>query len=193
MTIGRAWTTVFGMRLTRIVRAAASRPKTTVALWLLFVVACTMAGGIAGTKTLSDSDSDVGESAVADQRLKDAGLREHAAERVLVRSSRAATTHRTADVLTQRLKRLPEVATASSGGTKRSDELVVVTLRGDPEDAADHVAPIERTVRAVAAEHPARRCSRPATARARTRSTTSSTPTCRRPSASPCRSRSSCC
>jgi uncharacterized membrane protein YdfJ with MMPL/SSD domain len=142
------------MRLTRIVRAAASRPKTTIALWLLFVVACTVAGGIAGTKTLKGDDSSVGESAVADKRLKDAGLRERAAERVLVRSSSAATTDRAADVLTQRLKKLPEVASALSGGARGTDELVVVSLRGDPEDAADHVAPIERTVANLRAETP---------------------------------------
>ena len=70
MTIGRAWTTVSGMKLTRIVRAAARRPKTTIALWLLFVVGCVMAGGIAGTKTLEDTDAGVGESALADQQIE---------------------------------------------------------------------------------------------------------------------------
>jgi uncharacterized membrane protein YdfJ with MMPL/SSD domain len=37
--------------------AAARRPKRTIALWLMLIVACTVAGSLAGTKTLSDTAS----------------------------------------------------------------------------------------------------------------------------------------
>ena len=62
-----AWT------LTRIVRAAARRPKSTIALWLLLVVGFTVGGGMVGTRT-STPPNGTGESARADQRLTASGL-----------------------------------------------------------------------------------------------------------------------
>ena len=181
------------MILTRIVRAAASRPKTTIVLWLLFVVACVTAGGIAGTRTLDDADSNVGESAVADKRLKDAGLKERAAERILVRSADAARTAETARDLRQKLRALPEVATAEAGGSAGSTALVVVTLGATPRTRPTTSRRSSARSPTCGPRTPAPRCSRPATARARTRSTTCSRPTSRRPSAPRSRSRSSCC
>ena len=112
MTVGPRLRDGAGMELKRIVRAASRRPKTTIALWLLFVVGCVVAGGIAGTKTLDESEAGVGESSVADQRIAAAGMQERAVERILVRSGDPARTRAAAGALTERLRALPEVATA---------------------------------------------------------------------------------
>ena len=54
-------------RLSRLTRACAARcarrPRTVIALWLAFVLACTAAGSLAGTRMLSDSAANVGPSA----------------------------------------------------------------------------------------------------------------------------------
>ena len=144
------------MELKRIVRAASRRPKTTIALWLLFVVGCVVAGGIAGTRTLDAVRRRRRRvRRVADKRIDaagHAGARRRAHPRPLRRSpSHAAPRPR---ALTERLRALPEVATAEgpaddaglSDAPAGARGLVVVTLRGDPEDAADHVAPVERAV-----------------------------------------------
>jgi uncharacterized membrane protein YdfJ with MMPL/SSD domain len=149
------------MGLTRLAGAATRRPKTTIALWLGLVVACSMAGAIAGTKTIGFSEGGTGESARADGLVKAAGLQDPAAERVLITSRDAAATGAAADAVTERLRSLREVATVE--GPRDAAELstnggrtvlVVARLRGDPEDAADHVAPLERAVGAVRASHP---------------------------------------
>ena len=55
--------------LTRLVggaaRGASRRPKLTIALWLMLVVGCLVAGGLSGTRQLSNAASGTGESAAA--------------------------------------------------------------------------------------------------------------------------------
>jgi uncharacterized membrane protein YdfJ with MMPL/SSD domain len=148
-------------RLSRLVQraagASARRPRTVIVLWLLFVVGCFAAGSMTGTQTLTDAEWGVGESALADERQDAAGLDEPAAERVLVRSDDPAAARAAALALDARFDGLREVAPsddppqAAEGGRAM---LVQATLRGDPEDAADHVAPLERAVAAVRSEHP---------------------------------------
>ena len=161
MMRGAVGATVTVMRLQALVRAATRRPKTTIALWLLLVVGCTAAGAMTGTRTIGFSEGGTGESARADQIVKAAGLQDPAAEQVLVRSDDPAATRAAAAAVTERLAALPEVAGAT--GPADAPELaadggrtvlVVARLRGDPEDAGDHVAPLERAVDAVRADHP---------------------------------------
>ena len=161
MTHGGAAATVTGMPLQALVRAATRRPKTTVALWILLVVGCTAMGAITGTKTTGFSEGGTGESARADKLLKTAGLRDPAAERVLVRSADPAATAAAAADVAERLAALPAVSGAdgpadtpelSADGGRTA--LVVARLRGDPGDAGDHVAPLERTVAGLRAAHP---------------------------------------
>jgi uncharacterized membrane protein YdfJ with MMPL/SSD domain len=148
-------------RLARLVQraagASARRPRTVIVLWLVFVVGCFAAGTMTGTKTLTDAESGVGESALADERQDADGLDEPAGERVLVRAGDPAGARAAASALDARFDRLREVVPSddppleAEGGRAL---LVQATLRGDPEDAADHVAPLERAVADVRAEHP---------------------------------------
>jgi len=131
-----------------------------IALWIAFVLACVAAGGLAGMKTVSDADAGAGQSRTADQRIEAAGLTPPAAETILLRSGSASSTRAAAADLAGRLAQLDVVASVSgpaddpalsTAGGKTG--LVSVTLRGDPADAADHVAPVERAVDAVARAH----------------------------------------
>jgi len=147
-------------RVRRVAAASARRPKTMIALWIAFVVACAVIGGMTGLRTVSDADAGAGQSRTADQRVEAAGLTPAASEAILLRSDSAASTRAAAADLTARLAKLDVVASvtgpaddpalSTAGG--RSG-LVTVTMRGDPDDAADHVAPIERAAAAVERAH----------------------------------------
>ena len=121
----------------------ARRPKTIVALWLLFVVGCVSAGGAAGTKTLTDTETGAGQSKSADERIEAAGLRDPAVESVLIKSGDPATTAAAAADLTKRLKAGDEVAPSRPGRraelSTNGGNIVLVQshLRGDPDDAGD--------------------------------------------------------
>ncbi|WP_245604246.1 MMPL family transporter [Patulibacter minatonensis] len=128
-------------------------------LWVLLVVGCTAAGVLTGTKTLTEAENGVGESGRAAVRLDDAGLRAPAVETILVRSASAAATADAARELQTRAARLGDVASVQGVGARGASTdggrsvLVRATLRGDPEDAADHVGPLTDAVAAVAREH----------------------------------------
>src|SRR4051794_6791173 len=140
----------------RVAGASARRPRRVIGLWMLFVVACAVAGAMAGTKTLTDSQMGTGESARADRQIAAAGLRQPATESILVRSTDPATTRAAEEALEARLARLPEVrdvkgpgeasALSTAGGRA---VLVQAMLRGDPDDAKLHVAPLQGAVAAV--------------------------------------------
>jgi uncharacterized membrane protein YdfJ with MMPL/SSD domain len=150
--------------LARVVRRAAGASarwrKTTLVLWLALVVGCVAAGTMTGTKKLTDAQAGVGQSASADARLADAGMKDPAVESILVKSSDPARTRAAAADLQRRAAKLPQVsavhgpadtpALSTAGGRT---VLVQVALRGDPDDAGDNVKPLERTVAAVHADH----------------------------------------
>ena len=146
-------------RLARLVRrvagTSARRPKAVIALWLVLVVGCVAAGSMTGTQSLSGADTGVGESARADQRLEDAGLDDPAVERVLLSSGDEATTAAAARDLERRLGALPEVAERLPSQTTDGGRVVLVqaAMRGDPDDAVDHVEPLEQAVAGVRAGH----------------------------------------
>ena len=144
----------------RAARVAARRPRLTIGLWMLLVVACVVGGLASGTRSLTSVQQGVGESGRADARLAAADLRDRAVESVLVRSGSAAQTRATVEVLAARLRRLAVVASVQGPDEDRAlsvaggrSELVQTTLRGDPDDASDHVAAVQRTVAAVARAH----------------------------------------
>jgi uncharacterized membrane protein YdfJ with MMPL/SSD domain len=148
-------------RLSRLVQRAAGgsarRPRTIIAIWLLLAVGLFAAGTMTGTNTLTDAESGVGESALADERQDAAGLDEPAAERVLVRAADPAAARAAANALDARFDRLREVAPSEAPPQEAAGGralLVQATLRGDPDDAADHVEPLERAVADVRAAHP---------------------------------------
>ena len=139
-------------------RSAARRPKTTVALWLTLIVACVALGSSAGMRTLSNSGSGTGESARADARLSASGLQGPATENVLVRSSSPQRTAHAVAALEAGARRLPAVK--SIDGPDRSPELsraggrtalVVVTLRGDPNNPDTRAADVQHFVNQLAA------------------------------------------
>ncbi len=141
--------------------ASARHPKTIVALWLVLIAGCIFAGAAAGTKTLSNAGSGTGESARADAALSTAHLNSPAIESVLVRSGSPRTTAAAVSALQTRARHLPSVASVQgprnvpalsrAGGRL---QLVQVTLRGDPDHADEHVAPLQRVVASVGASHP---------------------------------------
>jgi uncharacterized membrane protein YdfJ with MMPL/SSD domain len=139
-------------------RIAARRPKTTVALWLALIVACVALGSSAGMRTLSNSGSGTGESARADARLSASGLKGPATENVLVRSSSPQRTAHAVAVLEAGARRLPAVksvegpdrspARSRAGGRTA---LVVVTLRGDPDNPDGRAAEVQHFVDGLSA------------------------------------------
>lgn len=140
----------------RAANTSARRPRTTIVLWLVLVAACVVAGAMTGTRMLTGSESGTGESARADALVDRAGLHDSAAEAVLVRSDDPAATRAAVGALQARLRQLPAVgevrpALDADGGRTA---LVELTLRGDPDDAADHVAPVVSAVAAVGRDHP---------------------------------------
>jgi uncharacterized membrane protein YdfJ with MMPL/SSD domain len=142
-------------------RAAAHHPKTVIGLWLTLVVACTVLGSMAGTHALSDSASGVGQSQQAQNTLTRVGLQGRAREEILIRSASARHTAAATRVLATRARALPAVAAVSTplhtpGLTRDGGRtaLVIATLRGDPDDADDHVVGLEHLVSTMRAQTP---------------------------------------
>jgi RND superfamily putative drug exporter len=153
--------TDFATYTRRAAAAAARHPRRTIALWLVLVVGCLVVGSLAGTRPLSDTASETGESQQADRRIDSAGLQEPPAENILVRASDAATAKAAVADLTRRVASLRGVRDVT--GPKQSPELVrnggraqlvQVQLRGSPDNAVDNAAPVERAVAAAARANP---------------------------------------
>lgn len=151
--------------LVRLVRAAARaaqrRPKTIIACWLLLVVACIAAGVFAGTKSLTDVQAEVGQSAKADTLLQRDGLSNPASESVLVSARTPAAARAAAADLAAQASALPQVASAI--GPEQSADLVAdggrvalvqVQLRGDPDNADNQVGALLALDRRVEQAHP---------------------------------------
>ena len=145
----------------RVAGTAARRPKLTIALWLVLIVACVAAGSLAGMRSLSNAGSGTGESARADARLTASGLRGPETEDVLVRSAARATTASAAATLEHRLQRLPAVlrvqGPAQQPGLSRAGgrtALVVVSLRGDPSQADGEAATVQTAVAKLQGQRP---------------------------------------
>jgi uncharacterized membrane protein YdfJ with MMPL/SSD domain len=138
-------------------RASARRPKLVIALWLALIVACFAGGSIAGTRSLSDAASGSGQSAHAEARLQHAGLLDSFTENVIVRSSSASKTAQAVAVIAAGAARQPYVTSVRSPRTNpslsRSDGqtgLVVVKLRGDPDNEDNHVKALQQFVSTTA-------------------------------------------
>lgn len=142
-------------------RLAQRRPRTIVCLWLLLVIGCVAAGSLVGSESLTATQSEVGQSAQADALLHRAGLADPAVESILVTSPSAGLTSQATVQLTSRLAALPHVASvrgpAQQAALSTGDGRVVLVqavLAGDPDHAADHVAPLEDAVAAVHHAYP---------------------------------------
>jgi uncharacterized membrane protein YdfJ with MMPL/SSD domain len=142
-------------RLRRAVRSiallSARRPKTMIALWLAIVAGCLVAGGMAGTRQLTDTESGVGASRQADERLDASGLQARAGESFLVRAPDAGRAAEAARALAQRLDADPRVASVHDASIAAGGRAVLVqaTLRGDPDDAGDRAPALDRAAAAA--------------------------------------------
>ncbi len=145
----------------RAARGAARRPKTTIALWLVLIIACATLGSMSGMRTLSNSGSGTGESARADARLSASGLQQPATEDLLVRSASRAQSARAVAALQSGARRLSGVKSVDGPDSSPSysraggrTALLVVSLRGDPSDSDARAAQLEHFVTRVSARHP---------------------------------------
>jgi uncharacterized membrane protein YdfJ with MMPL/SSD domain len=141
----------------RAARTSARRPKLMIALWLLLIVACTFGGSMAGTRNLSTANSGSGESGQAMQRMQQAGLLNRFNESVVVKSASSAETSATSDAVVSHVKQTKYVSAVSPNAATRDHgrtALVQVTVRGDPDQQANRVVPLESTVKKVATAHP---------------------------------------
>ena len=131
-------------------RASARRPKLVIALWLALIVACFAGGSIAGTRSLSDAASGSGQSAQAEARLQRAGLLDRFTENVIVRSGTPSKTAHAVAAVAAGARRQPYVTSVQSPQTDPSlsrsggrTGLVVVKLRGDPDNEDSHVVALQ--------------------------------------------------
>ena len=145
-------------------RGASRFPKTTIALWVIAVLALVTAGGMAGTREITDRDDAIGDSGRAQVQVLDAGLADRPTEAVLVRTASAARTDRIAADLQRRLEAVATVEEIQSplaaGGSiealrtaDRRGVLLQVTLRGEPGDAAAAAKPVSEVVARAVKEH----------------------------------------
>lgn len=143
-----------------VARVTSRFRKTTLLLWILFVIGCITAGAVTGMKTLSD-DGGVGESGTAEAIVGKTDLADRPTEVVLVKSSSKATTDRVATALQAEISGLKQVdeiqspyADGGSVSELRNDDgnavLLQLTLRGSPDDAAKTALPVEKLVHAAA-------------------------------------------
>ncbi|MFC5182698.1 MMPL family transporter [Actinomadura harenae] len=132
----------------RVARWSAHHPWRAIAGWILFVMACLLAGMSVGGKAATSADYRVGEAGRAEAYAAQGGLEQRALERVLIAGKGTALdrTRGTAvaeDVRT-RMSRLPEVESVAApvwsadGRAVRVD----VTLKGPELDGRKHVDPV---------------------------------------------------
>ena len=147
-------------------RWSAAHWKTATFGWLAFVLVAFGLGGLAGTKDIDPNTSGPGESGRVD-RILDAGFKQPAGESVLVqsrslRTSDPAFTAAIEDVVgsVSKLKAVQHVRSPLAPGN--ADQiaknghaaLVEFEIRGDPDKAADKIAPVLDGVAQAQSNHP---------------------------------------
>jgi len=128
--------------------------------WLVLVAATMLAGSAVGQVTMTQAEYGTGESGQAAWLLADAGIKDPAAELVMVShpgSSPDPAVLRSAvsDVLaaitaTGQVQDIRPPVPAANG----RDVLVQFAIKGDPDTAANRVQPVENAVAGVQAAHP---------------------------------------
>jgi RND superfamily putative drug exporter len=152
--------------LVRIARWSATHPWRSLGLWLGLIVVAVVVSSTVSPRTATSADMAAGSSQRALRLIDEAGLQEPAGESVLVtpstgRADDAGTLDRVAAEAALADARsgmvaLPEVAAVGDviWAADGSAALLPVTMRGDPEEASDHVEPLLDVTAAVAADHP---------------------------------------
>jgi uncharacterized membrane protein YdfJ with MMPL/SSD domain len=135
---------------------SARHRKTAIIGWLVFVIAASAAGAMAGQLTMKPYETGAGDSARADRILAGAGIQQPAGEMVIVHSAapygwRAAAGAVVAGVrATGRVGHVQPPLASKDG----RDGLVRFDMTGDAESAADRVQPVLDAVARVRAAHP---------------------------------------
>ncbi|MEU1934942.1 MMPL family transporter [Streptomyces coeruleorubidus] len=145
----------------RVARWSARHPWRAIAGWLVFVALCLGAGSAVGTNSAKTADYRVGEAGRAEALAAEAHLERRAAEQVLI-SSRSGgaldegAARAAADDLTDRMRRLPEVAGVADPllSENRRILMVEVALKGEERDAKDKVDALVAQTSAVQKSHP---------------------------------------
>jgi RND superfamily putative drug exporter len=145
----------------RVARWSARHPWRAIAGWLVFVALCLGAGSAVGTNSAKTADYRVGEAGRAEALAAEAHLERRAAEQVLIsaRSGGAldeGAARAAADDLTDRMRRLPEVAGVADPllSEDRRILMVEVALKGEERDAKDKVDALVAQTSAVQRSHP---------------------------------------
>ncbi|MFE6197047.1 MMPL family transporter [Streptomyces sp. NPDC057838] len=146
----------------RVARLSARHPWRAIAGWLVFVVLCLGAGSAVGTNSAKTADYRVGEAGRAETLAAEAGLERRAVEHVLIsaRSGGAldeGAARAAADELTERMRRLPDVAGVAEPALSKDRRIlrVEVALEGEERDAKDKVGALLAQTSAVQERHPA--------------------------------------
>jgi RND superfamily putative drug exporter len=145
----------------RVARWSARHPWRAIVGWLVFVALCLGVGSAVGTNSAKTADYRVGEAGRAEALAAEAHLERRAAEQVLI-SSRSGgaldqgAARAAADDLTERMRRLPEVASVADPllSEDRRVLMVEVALKGEERDAKDKVDALVAQTSAVQKEHP---------------------------------------
>ncbi|MFI7015422.1 MMPL family transporter [Streptomyces sp. NPDC050164] len=145
----------------RVARWSARHPWRAIVGWLAFVVLCLGVGSAVGTNSAKTADYRVGEAGRAEALAAEAHLERRAAEQVLI-SSRSGgaldegAARAAADDLTDRMRKLPEVAGVADPllSEDRRILMVEVALKGEERDAKDKVDALVARTAAVQKSHP---------------------------------------
>jgi uncharacterized membrane protein YdfJ with MMPL/SSD domain len=130
--------------------------KTAIIGWLLFVIAASMIGAMAGQTTMKPYENGAGDSARAEKILADAGIQHPAGEMVIVHSEQPGGWRDAAGAVaagvraTGRIDHLQPALAAKDG----HDGLVRFEMTGDADTAPDRVQPVLDAVARVRAAHP---------------------------------------
>jgi RND superfamily putative drug exporter len=145
-------------------RWSARHPKTAILGWLAFVVIALVIGNLAGTKAPTTAQQYDGESRRAETMLADAGFAQAAGEMVLVQSRSGSTDDPGFRATVRDVERAVAAQPAVTNVTSPLDHpeqiskdgrsaLVQFDMKGDPDKAADEIAPVMGAVDRVAGEH----------------------------------------
>ena len=143
---------------TRVARASARHPWRAIGIWTLFVVAASLAGATAGTRSATEEDTWLGESGRAAAIVRAAGLEPPATESVLV-SARSGSPDAAAAFARELMPRLRSVAGVGEVGqpvvsADGATVLIPVSLAGDPATASDGIEPLLEATAAAQAQRP---------------------------------------
>ncbi|MGY0233958.1 MMPL family transporter [Longispora urticae] len=145
----------------RVARFSATHPWRVIGLWVVFVALCFTVGQFAGTKEMSDSDQNIGETSRAEKIIKDGHFDNPSVENVLItplsgdldkgladKAAAAATTRMRA--LTKDVAEVGDPVTAPNGRAV----IVRVTLKGERQGASDRIQPLLDATAATQKEFP---------------------------------------